>query len=555
MKMRFGASVVMTAAYRPNGRFQSSLAVFLMFLRVMLQNVEKETMDKVMATLVDEVAEKITADLQREPWYHGALPLEDISALVTSEGDFLIRELEADKFRGPMPCLTVRLGSQLKDFPVYPVQTGEERQFTINGTHTSKTVVGIVQKHYHEKIAVQDNVLLLKPIPKQPWELSKDKITLNKKLGEGAFGEVWEGTLRQSATQTVPAAIKVTKLKEDNKRYMQDMLKEARLMRQYQHLNVVGFFGMIMENDNVMIVMEMVNGGGLDHYLKKNTVGIPDKSSYSFDVALGLYYLHSKRCMHRDLACRNCLIDTEKNIVKISDFGLSKQADVYVIQPTEKIPTKRQAPEVIAKHIYTRRSDVYSYGIVVWEIFNNAKPPFEEYDNKTFRKRISDPNFRPPLSADIPKVIRVIVTACWSAVPEHRPPMKDVAWILRRFEKHNKEGRISEHPTPPTPAALPPVSPSPSKPTKQPSTTPSPTTIQTRKATATRKSDHEAATGRKHTDIENAGSRRRYSNQYVTQKCFCHDPSILTIFCHRKDINIPKICIIPSGALCRVDSA
>ncbi|KAK6053966.1 protein tyrosine kinase [Cooperia oncophora] len=217
---------------------------------------------------------------------------------------------------------------------------------------------------------------------------------------------------------------------------MQELYKEARLMRQYQHINVVGFFGMVMENDNVMIVMEMVNGGGLDHYLKKNTVSIPDKCSYAFDVALGLYYLHSKRCMHRDLACRNCLIDTQKNIVKISDFGLSKQADSYKILPTEKIPTKWQAPEVVATHIYTRECDVYSYGILVWEIFNDAKMPFEEYDNKTVRQRLSDPKFRPPLSEDLPDEIRVVVTACWSAMPDSRPVMKDVAWILKGFQKH-----------------------------------------------------------------------------------------------------------------------
>ncbi|KJH42147.1 protein tyrosine kinase [Dictyocaulus viviparus] len=286
------------------------------------------------------------------------------------------------------PCLTVRLGSQLKDFPIHTVQIGERRYFTIDGNHKAKSVVGIVQKHYGEKIVINDDILLLKPISKQPWELSKDKVKLSRKLGEGAFGEVWQGTLRQSPTHTVLAAIKVTKLKEDNKRYMQELYKEARLMRQYQHINVVGFFGMVLENDNVMIVMEMVNGGGLDHYLKRNFVSIPDKCSYSFDVALGLYYLHSKRCMHRDLACRNCLIDIEKNIVKISDFGLSKQADVYKIQPSEKIPTKWQAPEVVATFIYTRECDVYSYGILIWEIFNNAKMPFGEYDNKTVRQRV-----------------------------------------------------------------------------------------------------------------------------------------------------------------------
>ncbi|VDM58264.1 unnamed protein product [Angiostrongylus costaricensis] len=248
----------------------------------------------------------------------------------------------------------------------------------------------ISRKHYEEKIAIQDDTLLLKPIPKQPWELSKDKIALIRKLGEGAFGEVWQGTLRQSATRTVLAAIKVTKLKEDNKRYMQELFKEARLMRQYQHINVVGFFGIIIENDNVMIVMEMVNGGGLDHYLKKNTVSLPHSQKL---LIFDDYVIRLRQIFVADLACRNCLIDTEKNIVKISDFGLSKQADVYKIQPNDKVPTKWQAPEVMTKHIYTRECDVYSYGIVIWEIFNNAKTPFEEYDNKTVRQRVSGQNF------------------------------------------------------------------------------------------------------------------------------------------------------------------
>ncbi|EPB66990.1 protein tyrosine kinase [Ancylostoma ceylanicum] len=278
---------------------------------------------------------------------------------------------------------------------------------------------------------------------------------LKTKLGEGAFGEVWKGTLRQSPTKTVEAAIKVTKLKEDNKKYMQEMYKEARLMRQYQHINVVGFYGMVMENDNVMIVMEMVNGGGLDHHLKKSNTSSCSLRRRLDQVAQAL----------GDLACRNCLIDTEKNIVKISDFGLSKQADSYKIQANERIPTKWQAPEVVATHIYTRECDVYSYGILVWEIFNNAKMPFAEYDNKTVRARIFDPTFRPPLSDDLPDEIRVIVTACWAAQPNNRPVMKDVAWILKRFQKHNIPEQAIRKPAPPAPAAkpspaqLPPVAP------------------------------------------------------------------------------------------------
>ncbi|ETN80095.1 protein tyrosine kinase [Necator americanus] len=177
----------------------------------------------------------------------------------------------------------------------------------------------------------------------------------------------------------IPVAVKVTKMKEENKVLMQEMHREARLMRQYKHLNIVAFYGMVIENDNVMIVMEFVSGGGLDHHLKNRQVSIPDRCSFAFDVSLGLYYLHNKRCMHR------------------------------------------QAPEVIATRMYTRECDVYSYGILVWEIFNNARMPFEEYSNRTVRQRLCEPRFRPPLTPDMPDEIRIIVAACWCANPELRP--------------------------------------------------------------------------------------------------------------------------------------
>ncbi|XGW30036.1 hypothetical protein V3C99_009226 [Haemonchus contortus] len=410
----------------------------------------KDGQKKEMGKFVDEEAERILSDLENESWFHGALPLEDIVGLITERGDFLLRSLEPEAGRGAMPCLTVRVENHIKDFPIHMVKQQNMPFFTIDGCHTASSAIAVVQKHFTERIPVAGQALLTRPIPKQSWELSRDKIKMESKLGEGTFGEVWKGTLRHFATD-IQVAIKVTKVKEENKALMQEMHKEGRLLRQYKHLNIVAFYGMVIDNDRAMIVMEMVPGGGLDHYLQKNVVSIPDRCSYAFDVSLGLYYLHSKRCMHRDLACRNCLIDNQKNIVKISDFGLSKQADKYKIQGFEKIPVKWQAPEVLETLTYTRECDVYSYGVLVWEIFNDAKEPFEEFSNKTVRRRIADPKFRLPLSPNMPIEIRVIVAACWKAIPEHRPIMKDVAWILKKFIRHTIPGQ-SQNRAPPVPA-------------------------------------------------------------------------------------------------------
>ncbi|VDP26645.1 unnamed protein product [Heligmosomoides polygyrus] len=96
----------------------------------------------------------------------------------------------------------------------------------------------------------------------------------------------------------------------------------------------------------------------------------------------------------------------------------------------------RQAPEVVTTLVYTRECDVYSYGILVWEIFNDARSPFEGLSNAEVRNRLPDPKFRPPLSPTIPEEIRIIVAACWSAIPDQRPMMKDVAWILKKFIRH-----------------------------------------------------------------------------------------------------------------------
>ncbi|KAK6051569.1 protein tyrosine kinase, partial [Cooperia oncophora] len=197
--------------------------------------------------------------------------------------------------------------------------------------------------------------------------------------------------------------------------------------------NVVRFYGVVQNkgDNSAMIVMEFIDGGALDEYLRKNSdVSTKARVGYAVDVAIGLVYLHSKGCMHRDIACRNCLIDVKKGVVKISDFGMSKQAEFYEIPSTEKLPIKWQAPEVISTRVYTAKCDVYSYGILLWEIFNNGQVPYKGIDNKTVREKISDPKFRPPTDATLPIVIYRVMKTCWRGNPVKRPAMEQVARYL-----------------------------------------------------------------------------------------------------------------------------
>ncbi|WKX92416.1 hypothetical protein Q1695_010442 [Nippostrongylus brasiliensis] len=380
---------------------------------------------------MDRQLEKILAELEKEDWYHGCLPFEDIVSLLKKDGDFLLRELGPEGNRGAMVCLTVKTGGKVRDFPVHHLAKNDECLFTIDGTNKNSSVMTLVQFHLSTKTPVSEGIVLKHARPKKAWELTSDKITLEKKIGSGAFGEVWKGVLTEG-TNKIDVAVKLTKVCAENKQIMDDMFKEARLMRQYKHKNIVSFYGIARKDaNNAMIVMEFIEGGSLRGHLQQNkNISIQTKISYAIDVAVGLVYLHSKNCMHRDVACRNCLIDASENLVKISDFGLSKVADQYEIPATEKLPIRWQAPEVLRTRIYTAKCDVYSYGILVWEIFNDGETPYKGIDNKTIRLKIVDPNFRPEVDNNLPQLVHRVAKTCWRGDPKKRPTMDQVARYL-----------------------------------------------------------------------------------------------------------------------------
>ncbi|KAK6031545.1 hypothetical protein OSTOST_02306, partial [Ostertagia ostertagi] len=142
--------------------------------------------------------------------------------------------------------------------------------------------------------------------------------------------------------------------------------------------NVVKLHGMVYSEDDVMVVMELVSGGGLNTYLKQKKLMPLIKASFCYDIAAGLAYLHSKNCMHRDVAARNCLVTTDGRMIKLSDFGLAAHGSRIKLPSTERVPIRWQAPEVLFYHVYLRESDVWSYGMLMSEIYNDGKVPFHD---------------------------------------------------------------------------------------------------------------------------------------------------------------------------------
>ncbi|CAL2045348.1 unnamed protein product [Caenorhabditis brenneri] len=363
-------------------------------------------------------------------WYHGLLPRADINALLEHDGDFLVRTSHIAGHDTAKTVLSVKWKGKCHHWQLQEKEDGsiviEERKFD--------SVLDMVTTLRLKRLPVSINcpALLLNPINKQDWELRHDQIVLGKMLGEGAFGGVYKAVFYSKGEKRM-VAVKVNKGNEkiSTRNMIEDVCKEARIMRQYQHPNVVCFYGVCVEKEPIMLVMELASQGALDSYLKneKNNVSLRDKLKYSFDASKGLEYLHQRGCIHRDVAARNFLM--HRNVVKITDFGLSKQlsdlAHKYKLKDVQaKLPIRWLAPEVIVTATYTFKSDVYSFGILLWEIFMDGATPYPGMILAEVKQKVKN-GYRMEAPDRMPTFVRnIMLNMCWPQNPEDRGNMNEI---------------------------------------------------------------------------------------------------------------------------------
>uniref|UniRef100_A0AAY4BEF9 Ephrin type-A receptor 7 n=2 Tax=Denticeps clupeoides TaxID=299321 RepID=A0AAY4BEF9_9TELE len=267
-------------------------------------------------------------------------------------------------------------------------------------------------------------------------ELDASCIKIERVIGAGEFGEVCSGRLKLPGKRDVPVAIKTLKVGYTEKQ-RRDFLCEASIMGQFDHPNVVHLEGVVTRGKPVMIVIEYMENGSLDAFLRKHDgqFTVIQLVGMLRGIAAGMRYLSDMGYVHRDLAARNILVNSNL-VCKVSDFGLSRVIDddpeaVYTTTGG-KIPVRWTATEAIQYRKFTSSSDVWSYGIVMWEVMSYGERPYWDMSNQDVIKAIEE-GYRLPAPMDCPPGLHQLMLDCWQKDRADRPKFDQIVGILDKM--------------------------------------------------------------------------------------------------------------------------
>lgn len=253
-------------------------------------------------------------------------------------------------------------------------------------------------------------------------------------LGSGNFGTVMKGIYKMRKTEK-PVAVKILKNDENNPSVRDEMLREANVMQQLDNPYIVRMIG-ICEAENLMLVMELAELGPLHKFLQKNrTMTLKNITELVHQVSMGMKYLEEHNFVHRDLAARNVLLVTQ-HYAKISDFGLSKAVaedqNYYMAKAHGKWPVKWYAPECMNYFKFSSKSDVWSFGVLMWEAYSYGQKPYKGMKGNDVMQMIESGS-RMEAPENCPPEMYDLMGTCWTYKAEERPSFAVVEPRLREY--------------------------------------------------------------------------------------------------------------------------
>ncbi|XP_008055895.1 ephrin type-A receptor 4 isoform X3 [Carlito syrichta] len=294
-------------------------------------------------------------------------------------------------------------------------------------------------------------------------EIDASCIKIEKVIGVGEFGEVCSGRLKVPGKREICVAIKTLKAGYTDKQ-RRDFLSEASIMGQFDHPNIIHLEGVVTKCKPVMIITEYMENGSLDAFLRKNDgrFTVIQLVGMLRGIGSGMKYLSDMSYVHRDLAARNILVNSNL-VCKVSDFGMSRvlEDDPEAAYTTRggKIPIRWTAPEAIAYRKFTSASDVWSYGIVMWEVMSYGERPYWDMSNQDVIKAIEE-GYRLPPPMDCPIALHQLMLDCWQKERSDRPKFGQIVNMLDKLIRNpNSLKRTGTESSRPNTALLDPSSP------------------------------------------------------------------------------------------------
>eukprot|EP00047_Mylnosiga_fluctuans_P004690 m.235975 g.235975 ORF g.235975 m.235975 type:complete len:717 (-) comp12911_c0_seq1:102-2252(-) len=370
--------------------------------------------------------------LEGEPWFRGRISRAEAAAMLQitkQEGCFLVRESETQPGEY---TLSLSHNEGVRHYRIQHI----EGQYFVNENHRFDSIPQLIEYHKLNgggivtrlRRAINDaNAPISVGLGHDMWELSRDEFELGRELGSGQFGIVQQARYRNGQAVAI-------KMMKEGKMSADDFISEAVVMRDLSHPHLVQLLGVCTKGGPLWIITELMSKGCLLNYLRdhKELRGEPQiLHMMCVHIASAMEYLESKGFIHRDLAARNCLLG-DNYVVKVADFGLARFVtdNEYISSEGAQFPIKWSAPEVINFSRFSTKSDVWSFGVTVWEIWSFGTIPYPAHRNHEISGLLQS-GYRMQCPEGAPMQAYQLILACWHQDPEFRPTFAEISVRLR----------------------------------------------------------------------------------------------------------------------------
>ncbi|XP_007889190.1 tyrosine-protein kinase Lyn isoform X1 [Callorhinchus milii] len=389
--------------------------------------------------------------LETKEWFFKDISRKDSERLLVASGNkpgaFLIRESETSKgsYSLSLQDYDHQIGEVVKHYKIRCLDSGG---YYISPRITFTDLNELIQ-HYEKQsdgLCRKLGVPCHSPKPQKPWdkdawEIPRESVKLVKKLGAGQFGEVWMGYYNNSTK----VAVKTLK---PGTMSVEAFLEEANFMKKLLHERLVRLYAVVTKGDPIYIIAEFMANGSLLDFLKTEEgkkLTLPKMIDFSAQIAEGMAYIERKNYIHRDLRAANVLVSVNL-MCKIADFGLARiiEDNEYTAKEGAKFPIKWTAPEAISYGSFTIKSDVWSFGVLQYEIITYGKIPYPGMSNTEVVNAIGR-GYRMQRPPECPMELYDVMKECWKSKAEDRPTFDYLKSLLEDFYTAT-EGQYQQQP-------------------------------------------------------------------------------------------------------------